>query len=113
MHNNHVRLGSLEQLVVDDKGILDSFVCGNIGEALLLHTGGVQNVRAGDNLRSQLLRLEDQLAGSNDLLADILGESEGLGSNKLDADIVELEQLDEGVYGAAILEVTNEGNVEA
>lgn len=113
VHDNHVALGVLEQSIVNDKGVLETLVLGEVGEALLLHTGGVQNVRAGDNLRSQLLGLEDQLAGSNYLLADILGESESLGRNKLDADIVELEQLDEGVHGAAVLEVTSEGDGQA
>lgn len=110
MHDNHVALGVLEQSVVDDKGVLETLVLKNVDEALLLHTSGVQYVGAGDNLRSELLRLEDQLAGSNDLLADIVGESESLGGNKLDADIVELEQLDEGVHGAAVLEITSEGD---
>jgi hypothetical protein len=34
---NHVALGVLEQSVVDDKGVLETLVLGEVGEALLLH----------------------------------------------------------------------------
>ena len=113
MHDDHVALGVLEKSVVDDEAVLETLVLGEVLEALLLHTGGVQDVGAGDDLGSQLLGLDDQLAGGDDLLADFLGESEGLGGHELDADIVELEQLDQGVHGAAVLEVTSEGDGQA
>ena len=45
VHDNHVRLGSLQQLVVNDERILHGLVGGDIREALLLHTSAVHDVR--------------------------------------------------------------------
>ena len=113
MHDDHVALGVLEESVVNDKAVLETLVLGEILETLLLDAGGVQDVGAGDDLGSELLGLDDELAGGDELLAHVLGESEGLGGDELDADIVELQQLDEGVDGAAELEVTSEGDGQA
>ena len=66
-----------------------------------------------------LLRDNDELvgvkltSGADDLLTDLLGQGKLLRGNKLDTDVVELEQLDERVNGASVTQVTSEGDGQA
>ena len=113
VHDNHVALGLLEHLVVDDEGVLDLLISGLVGEALLLYTSAVQNVRRRNDLRCELRGNALQLTTRLEGLADRAGHAEGLRCHQVDLAVVVREQLAEGVHRTAVLEVTNEGNVEA
>lgn len=103
----------LQQRVIDDKMILQPLILVLVDEALLLHAGAVKDVRLGNNVRRELVRLEDELAGADELLAESRREGEGGGGDELDADVVVLEELDERMDGAAVLEVAGEGDGQA
>ncbi|KAI6769204.1 hypothetical protein HG531_010308 [Fusarium graminearum] len=74
---------------------------------------GIQDVTAGQDLRSKSLRLAEKLAGSDELLSDLGGQSQGLGSNKLDLDLVVSEQVHKRVHRSAVEKVTKEGDGQA
>ena len=112
VHDNHVLLGVLEGGSADNKTILDLLVQRQILEALLLHAGAVDNVGRGDDLGSELVRLNTNLTTALESAADLLGELDLLGCHKVDCAVVVLQQLAEGVHGAAVLEITDEGDGE-
>jgi hypothetical protein len=112
VHDNHVLLGVLEGGSTDDKTILDLLVQRQVLETLLLHASAVDDVGRGDDLRGKLVGLDTELATTLESAADLLGEIDLLGCNKVDCAVVVLQQLAERVHGAAVLEVTDEGDGE-
>ncbi|KAF3384345.1 hypothetical protein F1880_003105 [Penicillium rolfsii] len=112
VQNNHVALSVLQQSVVNDEAVLQTLVLGKVGEALLLHTSGVQNVGASNDLRSELLRFADKLTRGHKLLTDLLGQSQLLGATVLEITgesdgqasdgtklLADSEQVQEGLSG--------------
>lgn len=110
VHDNHVLLGVLEGSGANNKTILDLLVQAQVIEALLLHTGAVDDVGCGDDLGSKLVRLDAKLTAALEGAADLLGQIDLLGGDKVDGAVVVLEQLAQRVHGTTVLEVTNEGD---
>ena len=113
MHDNHVLLGLLEGLAVDDESVLDLLVECLVLEALLLDASAVQHVGLGEHLRGEGVAFDEQLAARLQGSADLGGDGESGGRRELDLHVVVAQELAEGVDCSAILQVTNEGDVEA
>lgn len=110
VHDNHVLLGVLEGSGANNKTVLDLLVQAQVIEALLLHTSAVNDVGCGDDLGSKLVRLDAELTAALEGAADLLGQIDLLGGDKVDGAVVVLEQLAQRVHGTTVLEVTNEGD---
>lgn len=112
MHNNHLLLGHLQRLLIDNEAILEALEFRQIHKPLLLHARAVQHIGAGDELGSELVALGDEDASFGELVANLLREDEDGGRDELDLDAVVEEELGEGVHGAAVAEVAHEGDGE-
>lgn len=112
VHNDAVRLGTREELVVDDVGVLDGLVLGEVLEPLLLDASHVQHVGAAEDA-GETRRLEDRDARLDRLGLDALRHREGCGGDEVEGDRVEREEANEAVDGAAVLEVADHGDREA
>src|SRR5690606_334669 len=67
VHDSHLALGVLERLVVNAVRALDLLILHLAREPLLLHTSAVQDICLAKDLRSQRLRLAEQLASLDQL----------------------------------------------
>ncbi|KAH0294696.1 carbamoyl-phosphate synth, partial [Aureobasidium sp. EXF-3399] len=103
----------LECSSADNKTILDLLVQRQVLEALLLHTGAVDDVGRGNDLGSKLVGLDTDLTTALKGTADLLRKLDLLGCDKVDCAVVVLQQLAKRVHSAAVLEITNEGDGEA
>lgn len=112
VEHNHFLLRGLHSLVVDNEGVLQALILGNVVEPLLLHARAVENIRTCDNLRRQLVELSNKHAAVGKLVADMRGEREVRRGNELDLDIVVEEELGKRVDGTSVAKVTGEGDGE-
>jgi hypothetical protein len=78
----------LERSVVHSVRVLNALVLLLGGKALPLHTCAVQDVTTSQDLRCESLRLAEKLAGSNELLSDLRWQSQSLGGDQLNLDVV-------------------------
>ena len=103
----------LERSIVHTVRVLDSLVFVLCRETLALHTCAVKDITASQDLRSESLRLAEELTRSDKLLADLGRKGQGLGSNKLDLDLVVSEQVHKRVHRSSVEKVTKEGDGQA
>ena len=114
MHDDHILLCGLQLVGSQDIGILQTDIVGLVEEALLLHTGHIQDVQLGHGLfhGSDFLVLD--ATGLQLLLDDVAGELQLLGSDEdeLDAGVAS-HCCNQGVDGTAELQVAAQADGQA
>lgn len=107
-----VRLRAFEHLVAQAVEVLHLFVLAQVGEALALDAGHVEDVRAVDDLLGELgLFVVVEVVAVAEVLVAV-GHLEELRSHEVEARVEEGERLYEGVHRAAVLEVADHGDVD-
>lgn len=110
MHDDHVALGVLEDRVINNEAVLQALVLGLIVKAFALDAGAVDDVGVGNHLLGQSGGLLDDHALGGEDIADLTRELETGRSSELDLDTIVLEEVREGMNGAAVLEITSKGD---
>ena len=112
VHDDGAVFRLCQDIVVDDEHVLDGFVFGNVVESLFLHSSDVKHVRGLDDL-VEVVVLVPLDTGAGRFRLDALGHGERWGRDKVERDVVQRENLDEGVDRSAVLQVSDWTLVQA
>ena len=112
MQHAHVGLGQTQHVVVQDVDVLHALVLHEVAETLLLDARHIENVGIGND---RFVEVGMLFEGNAVLLAVelvLVGHGKLLGGHEMEGGIKMTHGHDERVYGATVLEVAHEVDVQ-